>query len=267
MSDTNRSQGTNAIKDIWPSERLLNAYVQIGKKDKRIAGYVVRKASRIAAVSLVLTALIEDSPEICADMQRSSVRIVALGTESIGSTQVRVRFLREVLHLMALLETAAYADMLDVCTVRAVVDDVAEFSEFLERHGWFQGQVAHIDHYLGVHAPLMSGEEDCATSESVTDHGQVREGRTGGSSGSRVRKNGVDYVQHQQRERVGSVQKDRRASILGLLQHADRITVKDVSAVVTGCSEKTLQRELLALVAQGVLVKEGERRWSTYRLA
>jgi hypothetical protein len=42
--------------------------------------------------------------------------------------------------------------------------------------------------------------------------------------------------------------------------------VKDVSAVVKDCSEKTLQRELLALVAQGVLKKEGERRWSSYVL-
>lgn len=62
-------------------------------------------------------------------------------------------------------------------------------------------------------------------------------------------------------------QRDRRATILAVLQKKDRINVKDVAQVITDCSEKTLQRELLGLVAQGVLKKEGERRWSTYSLA
>ena len=31
-------------------------------------------------------------------------------------------------------------------------------------------------------------------------------------------------------------------------------------------SEKTVQRELFALVKEGVLKKEGEKRWSVYKL-
>lgn len=62
-------------------------------------------------------------------------------------------------------------------------------------------------------------------------------------------------------------QRDRRARILSVLQKKDHISVKDVAQAITDCSEKTLQRELLGLVAQGVLKKEGERRWSTYTLA
>lgn len=59
---------------------------------------------------------------------------------------------------------------------------------------------------------------------------------------------------------------ERRAAILALLKRQKKITVKDVSSVIANCSEKTLQRELLALVEEGVLKKEGERRWSTYSL-
>jgi predicted ArsR family transcriptional regulator len=69
------------------------------------------------------------------------------------------------------------------------------------------------------------------------------------------------------RERTHDEQKDRRAVILTLLQRKDRIAIKDVTAVIRDVSDKTIQRELLALVAQGVLIKDGERRWSTYRLA
>lgn len=60
---------------------------------------------------------------------------------------------------------------------------------------------------------------------------------------------------------------ERRVTILSLLKRQKKITVKDVSSVIENCSEKTLQRELLALVEEGILRKEGERRWSTYSLS
>jgi len=69
---------------------------------------------------------------------------------------------------------------------------------------------------------------------------------------------------------IGPISKrrdERRAAILSLLKRQKKITVKDVSSVVENCSEKTLQRELLALVEEGILRKEGERRWSTYSLS
>ncbi len=58
----------------------------------------------------------------------------------------------------------------------------------------------------------------------------------------------------------------RKSIILDLLKRQKKVSVKDVAVVVTGVSEKTIQRELLALVEEGIVVKEGERRWSTYSL-
>jgi hypothetical protein len=59
----------------------------------------------------------------------------------------------------------------------------------------------------------------------------------------------------------------RRNTILELLQNKPFVTVKDVIDAIDGCSSKTLQRELLSLVNEGILNKKGERRWSTYSLA
>ncbi|MCH7597599.1 hypothetical protein IID27_00955 [Patescibacteria group bacterium] len=73
-----------------------------------------------------------------------------------------------------------------------------------------------------------------------------------------------------QRISTGPIRKrrdERRAAILSLLKRQKKITVKDVSSVIENCSEKTLQRELVALVEEGILSKEGERRWSTYSLS
>lgn len=60
---------------------------------------------------------------------------------------------------------------------------------------------------------------------------------------------------------------DRKTIITRLLSKKSGLNIKDFSQSITGCSEKTIQRELLSMVALGILKKEGERRWSTYSLA
>jgi len=59
---------------------------------------------------------------------------------------------------------------------------------------------------------------------------------------------------------------NRQDVILGLLKTRSNLTIKDVAQVVTDCSEKTIQRELIDLVEKGLVKREGERRWSRYSL-
>lgn len=96
-------------------------------------------------------------------------------------------------------------------------------------------------------------EKETAGSEAVA--GQAPQGSF--SRGSQTRPAGY----------IGNVAKnERRAAIFNLLREKKEITVRDLANVVTDCSEKTLQRELLQLVNEGILHKEGERRWSRYSL-
>ncbi len=65
-----------------------------------------------------------------------------------------------------------------------------------------------------------------------------------------------------------SVKRNSRQSvIINLLKRKKEIMIKDISPLINGCSEKTIQRELLAMVKKGVLRKKGEKRWSKYTLA
>lgn len=60
------------------------------------------------------------------------------------------------------------------------------------------------------------------------------------------------------------VAKERMSLILDLVRKNKRLSIKDISKVIRGCSEKTIQRELASLIGQGLVRKEGERRWSVY---
>ncbi len=59
----------------------------------------------------------------------------------------------------------------------------------------------------------------------------------------------------------------RRAQILKLIKDNREVAIKDIVAHFPDLSEKTIQRELLAMSDSGVLKKFGERRWSRYTLA
>lgn len=62
-------------------------------------------------------------------------------------------------------------------------------------------------------------------------------------------------------------QSNRASLILQALKVQKTASIKALAAAVTGCSEKTIQRELAALIEQGLVRKTGERRWSVYSLA
>jgi DNA-binding transcriptional ArsR family regulator len=61
-------------------------------------------------------------------------------------------------------------------------------------------------------------------------------------------------------------QTDRREAILSILRSKGPSYIKDISTVIRDVSEKTIQRELGALIAAGSVEKSGERRWTTYTL-
>jgi len=61
--------------------------------------------------------------------------------------------------------------------------------------------------------------------------------------------------------------KDRHDAILSVIGSKGKASIKDISTVIRNVSEKTVQRELLALIEAGRVLKQGERRWSTYSLA
>lgn len=78
-----------------------------------------------------------------------------------------------------------------------------------------------------------------------------------------------NFVPKKTEKEIGVVKvkkNSRQIAILNIVKRKKEVTIKDISTVIKDYSEKTIQRELSDLVSQGVLKKEGERRWSKYSL-
>ncbi|HEY4515161.1 MAG TPA: DeoR family transcriptional regulator [Candidatus Paceibacterota bacterium] len=64
-----------------------------------------------------------------------------------------------------------------------------------------------------------------------------------------------------------SSKNDRRSKILEHVKKVGTVSIRDLSQVIKGCSEKTIQRELTVLINEGFVRREGDKRWSRYLIA
>lgn len=63
-----------------------------------------------------------------------------------------------------------------------------------------------------------------------------------------------------------SDQSSRRARILTIIEAKGEVSIKDITDIITDVSEKTIQRELNAMIEDNQIKRIGERRWSKYIL-
>ncbi len=64
---------------------------------------------------------------------------------------------------------------------------------------------------------------------------------------------------------------NRKAAVLNYIKDNSESSIKDICNIkdkaIRDCSEKTIQREIMSLIDEGLIKKTGEKRWSKYSLA
>jgi hypothetical protein len=103
-------------------------------------------------------------------------------------------------------------------------------------------------------------EEDKHVHKNETTFAQMK------SDQGRVHTSPAEVHSIKDKEEMSFKKTNRQQIILTLLKKKDDLTIKDIAEVITDCSEKTIQRELVSLIAQGAIKKTGDRRWSRYTL-
>jgi DNA-binding transcriptional ArsR family regulator len=135
--------------------------------------------------------------------------------------------------------------------------------DIAELHSILDGAESTAEHAMPTASRMAEGHHHGAHHNSASMSSPVSYNNTSVSDTLSERKPRAPETPQKKQ----SPKKNRRAQILAILQEKDTVTVKDIAQEITDCSEKTLQRELVALTQQGVLKKYGERRWSRYTLA
>lgn len=199
--------------------------------------YVARKSERLStAVHLVTQVVPQDEPI------RNSLRTRALEIGAVTMDQQKLGALgpdgfgSRCAEMGSMLDTAQATGLISTMNARLIVDEYSKLAQFVK------------DRYSFIRAHTS----DLKDIEQRASHKGHEKDTTS--------------IRHDSIKTVKDINQSssRRKDILALFNSKDRISVKDAVDAIDGVSEKTLQRDLLAMVADNILIKEGERRWSTY---
>jgi len=239
------------------TEKLVTAVYMITNfiKDNEPLKWKIReKALSLMSLNLAFTTVsLSDRKTLLKEYQALSIEIVSLSTIGYHSGLIsEMNFLilkREFDTLVEVIQNDEHRKMneetvmlssafFDTGSISTHPESLEKASFVRERNDFYKGHTEDIK--APVATPQKALEKKEASAPQIKDkkvHGVVQEKKTG-----------------------------RQGVIIDLLKKKQGLNIKDFSEVISGCSEKTIQRELLAMVASKTLRKEGERRWSKYYL-
>lgn len=167
--------------------------------------------------------------------------------------------------ILSLLKVSASANLISEMNYRILINEYNKFLKLVERQKENK-EIFEKDFFKEEYK------------EALVPQGQIYKGHSKGHKQTTInnvlnedlKDTVTEIVPKRVRRKSSGVFKkeklDRRESIIKFIKDNKEVTVKDITKVVKGFSEKTIQRELVNMLEEGVLKKEGERRWSRYTL-
>lgn len=237
------------------------------------------KAERLASAVYMVTSFISENDPIRIHMREASLQLLSklslrnISKEENISQELISNIVLEIVGLLDVSHMAGYVSNMNFEILRGEYIDFVSFLRNRKDMFASDGQVFSRK-FFDTTDNRDNGNNTLDTGKLVANEMTMPVNGVNTRSNFHLNHNSSGLKQLNQirnnAEKAGAVvvrRDSRRDAILNLLKKQKKVTVKDIASVVKNCSEKTMQRELISLVEEGVLRKEGERRWSTYFLA
>jgi DNA-binding transcriptional ArsR family regulator len=246
-TDVAPMRGNDMHDDNFVLEKSI--FSNVFEKDIRRV-FIYKKAERLAkAIHLIAPAFVH-SPSL--RNRADSIAMSLVDAAILPPSLARDPLSRELLALSSLLSIARIGGHLSNMNANLISK---------EAHTLLQEVAAYEEPHLFLdESPTLS---DIAR-KAVQGNGANRSH----AQPLNAQKKSVQKVFKGQSSIKDNTQKSgRKDNILNVLRSKGQSSIKDISTVIRGVSEKTIQRELQSMVDTGLIKRSGERRWSMYALA
>lgn len=235
--------------------------------------YIYKKAEKIAAAIYMISDFFSDKEPLKTNIRAASLSLIdkslSLNTTlSPDRKDLLNNIIREALSVISYSEIAARAGIESMMNHQIIKAEIENFIKTIEDRELPQKLGRHFvlsEEFIKdeLPAPLPATHLVQKRADTPGIHlSPVAKIRTSTSHTATQRLSST----HLQRAEKSNRKSERQEAILAVIRAKGELSIKDLTGVIKGCSEKTIQRELLLLVEQGILNKAGERRWSRYSL-
>lgn len=237
--------------------------------------FVFKKTEKIASALYLVSSLLKDTEPIKWELREKGINlllstIAANNSEPIDKNAVIQSFFTDSLETLSLLNVAFLSGIISEMNHAVIVRELESVVSLLKKkvfEGAAKAGYVLSDSFFRTDVSLLRTElkTDTRTAKNIQNFEDATQ-RTAELFSKTPKGKSIDKGQ-KEKIAVKDKKDNRKAAIIGLLKKKSPLTIKDFSVAIAGCSAKTIQRELLDLVAKGIVEKEGERRWSRYSLA
>lgn len=228
--------------------------------------YCYQKVKKFASATYLITNFFSEQEPLKWNMRQASANLVktvmSLSSASLSEREsVARRSTTEVFHLIALFDIAFTSGFISKNNHDIISDELKQFANVLSEQSKDTNSVNSIffnKEYFGSVALTTNSNFQKDQQKEHSHIGQTID------KGQVSYKGQDDVLGQKQIKSIGQL--SRREKIIKIIKEKGNVSISDLSKDIKGCSEKTLQRELLAMVSESILSKVGERRWSRYSL-
>lgn len=270
----------NQQQNTQPNGQTITTQAKNDFYHKHLAVSVIsKKTEKIATAIYMVTDFVHESEPLRAQLRTLALALIS-GTRRISARSTEPHFAlsdevsRTLDETAVMLELATTIGLISEMNGAILRSELGKVKAEIDRH--YGGQNALFSTHPGYANIILTQDMfDAPATEnmlSVFDKGQENyKGHTPLTSSPQSASHPLKPVQPARdllaRKGDIGIKIARRNDVLNVVRSKGRASIKDVVSILKDISEKTVQRELLALVKEGVLTKEGEKRWSTYKVA
>lgn len=230
---------------------IFNNYKDIGLFNS--GDYLIfsfKKTEKIVSAIYLVTGLLKDNEPIKWELRDGSISLlsamIALNTsEPVDKNKILQSFISSSVNFISILNISSVSGLISNMNSNILIKEITDLIDYLKDHS--------------LPKTYASGGLILSDSFFNTDFTPINHKGLNNIKSTNNTNLNKDYL-------IKDKKNSRKDSILNLLKTKSDLTIKDFTKVITGCSEKTIQRELINLVEKGIVKKKGERRWSTYSL-
>ncbi len=235
MSDNNKF-------NEWKSLGIFN-------KDENFS-YVFKKTEKIVSAIHLVTNFVKDSEPLKKDIRDESLILLSLSlslnsNDESGRSHLIHSFFMSAFEISSLLNIASTGELISKMNSSVISNEIDLLVAFIKKVSLINiEQAGYIlsDTFFATDTPYQG-------------------------QGIAPKLDKKEEMKIKTIKDIKDTKTSRQENIINLLKKDSNLTIKDFLKVITDCSEKTIQRELIVLVEKGIVKKEGERRWSRYSLA
>ncbi len=264
MSENNIQQ--NKIQESNADANATGISSVVIFKDKPNLVYLYKKTEKLVTAIYLLSTLISDKEPIKWQMRETGLELLSQGLslnqDGVLNLQKCASLVVKILSFLEISYIAGIISEMNHNIFKNEINIIIQTIESEEKEGRVESLIIP-EHFFQVkndyqgNTLMSKGQDvlsDTQTSPTIPlSHKSEKNKEPSLASNSNRHSNGPSSV-------------GRQDIIINLLKKNTELGIKDFVSSIKGCSEKTIQRELVSLVAKGQIKKEGEKRWSRYSL-